>query len=301
MSAVDETVDRSTVPGAMEHTLRRELPGRGVIEFEEAPVGWLTKKGTPREKPWRAYFWTPLDLDRVRFPSSTTMLDGICPKGGLPVWSEARGVEGAVEAFKRDLIDADTTPEQAVEIVRANKLGAEAAKREAAERGLNVHALLEEYMLSGSAPKLSGHPVEHHGYIQGLARWLHEDDPEPIAVEQLVVHPEDGYAGRLDLRARIDGQLVTVDLKTQERGGIYASAHWQVGLYERAARWCGDEPADRKMVVVVAANGEFRTMPADYEDWQLDAALAYYRASRPVESACESANRAERKAREVMV
>jgi hypothetical protein len=296
--AVIETPPEQT-RGAMEETLRREIPA-GLIEFEQAPAGWLTKTGTPREKPWRAYHWTPTEGDRQRLPSTTTLLDAICPKAGLPPWSEARGVEGAVEGVRLGLIDHETTPERGVGIVRAHKLGAEAAKRKAAERGLNVHALLEAYMLTGAAPKLGEHPKHHRGYIQGLTRWLIAENPEPVAVEQLVVHPEDGYAGRLDLRARIDGQLVTVDLKTQERGGIYATAHWQVAMYERAARWCGDEPADRKMVVVVAANGEFRQMDAEWDEERLNAALAYYRASRPVESACESANRIEREARKAV-
>jgi hypothetical protein len=299
MSTV-ETIDLATVPGAMERTIEREIPDLGTIAFEEAPAGWLKKDGEPRVVPHRAYHYTPIDGERSRFTSTTTVLNDICPKGGLPYWSEARGVEGAVEAIRRGLIGSDTTLEEAVEIVRENKLGAEAAKRKAAERGLNVHALLEAYMLTGSAPKLREHPEHHRGYIQGLTRWLLATDPEPVAVEQLVVHPEHAYAGRLDLRAKIDGELVTIDLKTQENGGIYASAHWQVGMYERAAVRCGDEPADCKMVVVVAANGEFRQMDANHSDEQLDAALAYYRASRPIESACESANRAEKKTRELV-
>lgn len=298
MSAVAETVDLSTVRGAMEHTLRRELDA-GLIEFEEAPIGWLGKNGKPREKAWRAYHWTPTDGGRERLPSTTTILDAICPKGGLPAWSEARGVEGAVEALRRGLIDEETSLDAAVEVVRENKLGAEAAKRKAAQRGLNVHALLEAYMRTGAAPKLGEHPEHHRGYIQGLTRWLLVKQPEPVAVEELVVHPVLGYAGRLDLRARIDGQLVTVDLKTQERGGIYATAHWQVAMYERAAVWCGDEPADRKIVVVVSANGEFREMAADHDERRLDAALAYYEAAKPIEAECEAANRIEYEARKV--
>ncbi len=304
MTTVEQVEDLALAPGAMERTIERDVPDVGTIMFEETPAGWLKKDGERRERPWRAYYFTPAGAsidERTRLPSTTTLLDAICPKGGIPFWSEARGVEGAVEAVRRGLIGPDTTFEQAVEIVREYKLGAEAAKRKAAERGLNVHALLEAYMLTGAAPKLRDHPEHHRGYIQGLVRWLLTVDPEPEAVEQLVVHPEDGYAGRLDLRAQIDKHLVTVDLKTQENGGIYASAHWQVGLYERAAVRCGDKPADCRMVVVVAANGEFRQMDADHDDDYLDAALAYYRASRPIESACESANRAEKKARQLVI
>ena len=290
-----DTVDLSTVPGAMEHVLSREVPD-GLIEFEEAPVGWLKKDGEPRQAPWRAYHWTPTGGKRTRLPSTTTLLDDILSKGGLPPWAEARGIEGAIQAVRLGLVGPDTAPEEAVEIVRSNRLGADQAKREAADRGINVHALLEAYMRTGSAPRLKDHPVEHHGFIQGLARWLLEADPEPKSVEELVVHPEDGYAGRLDLRAIIGSELVTCDAKTQERAGIYTTAHYQVNLYERAAVRCGDDPADRLMVVVFSADGEFREMSASHDDLRIKAALEHYRGQKPITSACESANRAEKKA-----
>jgi hypothetical protein len=295
-------IDLSAIPGAMAHTLRRELAD-GVVEFEEAPAGWLTKKGEPRQKPWRAYYWTsldgPLDQNRVRMPSTTTVLDLVNPKPGLPPWSEVEGIKGALEAYRCGLITQHTTPEEAVEIVRKNRLGADAAKLDAAERGINVHALLEAYMRTGSAPKLSDHPVEHRGYIQALTRFLLAVDPEPVAVEQLVVNVEDGYAGRLDLRARVGDELVTYDAKTQQNGAIYRGAHYQAMLYERGEIACGGQPADRVVVVVFAANGEYREQEVRLAGWQVDACLSHWRGSRPVDSACESANRIEKKLREV--
>ncbi|MGH2878976.1 MAG: hypothetical protein ACRDK4_05130 [Solirubrobacteraceae bacterium] len=298
MSAT-ETVDLSTIPGAMEHTLVREL-SEGIVEFEQAPKGWLKKDGEPRLKDHRAYHWTPNEEKRKRLVSVTTMLDDVFPKGGLPVWAEREGIKGAVEAVRMGLIGPDVDLDQAVEIVRANKLGAENAKRQAADRGLNIHALLEAYMLTSAAPVLKDHPEAHRGYIQALTRWLLEADPEPKAVEELVVHPEEGYAGRLDLRAVIDGALVTVDAKTQENGGIFESAHYQVNMYERAAVRCGAPPAERCMVVVFAANGEFREAEANHDDWRIDAALAHYRAKKPISSMCESTNAAERRARQAV-
>jgi hypothetical protein len=298
MSAAAEIpVDPATVPGGIEHYLRRELPDGGLIEFEQAPAGWLTKAGEVRRKPWRAYMYTPPGGKRTRLPSTTTLLDAICPKDGLPHWSEARGIEGAVEAMRHGLIGPNTSPADAVGVVRSNRLGAEAIRDRAADRGLNVHDCLEQYMTTGRAPRLAEHHPDHHGYISALTKWLLHAKPEPLAVEQLVCHPEDGYAGRLDLRARIGGLLTTVDLKTQERAGIYRTAHWQVCLYERAAVRCGDEPASRKIVVVVAADGEFREMAADHDDSAIDTVLAYYRACKPVDSVCESANRVERNSR----
>lgn len=329
MAVVEQ--DPATVPGALAEHKTRELDDGALIEFEFAPYGWLTTTGEPRRKDHRAYFFTPAahacepcqgtgrvpgkragttkqcavckatgeGARRVRLPSVTTLLDAICPKPGIPPWSEARGIEGAIEAVQRGLIDPYDTASaaMAVDVVRANRLGADRARDEAASRGLNVHACLEQYSLTGDPPNPADHPVEHWGYLQALSRWLLHADPEPVAIEQLVAHPDLGYAGRLDLRAHIGGLLTTVDLKTQENAGLYSTAHLQVGLYELAAQRCGDEPASLLTCVVVAANGEFREMPANHDPSVLAAALDYYAAIKPIDAMCAAANRVEREAR----
>lgn len=306
--------DPATTPGAMEHTKRRELPDGSLIEFEQAPAGWLTRSGEVRQKDWRAYYLTaPGDESRrVRVPSVTTILDAICPKPGLPPWSEARGIEGAIEAVRRgeiprlgeaDAYHLDLDSGRAVAVVRKLRLGADRARDDAAERGLNVHACLEHYMLHGSPPNPADHPPAHRGYLQALTRWLLKAQPERdgAMVEELVASRTHGYAGRIDLRARLaDGLLYAIDAKTQERGGIYLAAHAQIGLYEDAAVECGDEPADRRLVVVFAANGEFREMCADHPREFLDAALVWMRHARPVDSECERHNRIEREARKAV-
>jgi len=288
--------DHSKVPGAMEHTKRRELPDGSLIEFEEAPAGWLTKAGEVRRKDWRAYFYQPAGGERVRVTSVTTILDAILPKPGLSPWAEARGSEGAVEAVRAGEIDPDGCADP-VGIVRRLRLGADRARDDAADRGLNTHGILERYMVTGAAPNPAEHPEAHHGYIRGATRWLLHADPEPTAVEELVASPDDGYAGRMDLRAIIGGLLTSVDFKTQEKGYIYPGGHLQLGLYERGAIACGDEPADRLLVVVVAADGSFREMAADHHDDVIDSALDFYQRVKPINSACESANRIEREAR----
>jgi hypothetical protein len=321
------------VPGALREHKTRTLPDGGLIEFEQAPAGWLTADGEVRRRDHRAYYFTPGASacepcegsgrvpgkragttkqcpnckgsgeagKRSRLPSVTTLLDAICPKPGIPPWSEARGIEGTVEAIRRGLIDPDdpASAAMAVGVVRAHRLGADRARDEAAGRGLNVHGCLEHYLRTGEPPNPADHPVEHWGFLRGLTRFLLRANPEPdgASVEQLVAHPECGYAGRLDFRARCGGLLVTYDLKTQERGGIYLGAHLQVNLYERAELRCGGEPADLLKVVVVAANGEFREMAADHRPELIDAALDFYRECKPVDSVCASHNRFEVEAR----
>jgi hypothetical protein len=319
------------VPGAFETYLHRQVEGVGLIEFEQAPAGWLTKDGKARQADWRAYHLTPPsslcgrcdgagkvagaregttkkcpdckgtgDLaKRTRLISVTTLLDAILPKGGLPVWAEARGIEGAIEAVRLGLVDPHDPPSaaMAVDVVRERRLGADRARDDAADRGLNVHALLQAYMETGAAPNPAEHPQEHHGYIRALTRWLREVDPEPVAVELLVAHPEDRYAGRLDLIGTAGGQTILWDAKTQEKCGIYPGAHLQARLYERARRRCGDDPVDDLRVVAFAADGEWREMPCGATDEAAERALAYYELLAPINSACESANRIEREAR----
>lgn len=232
---------------------------------------------------------------RVRLPSVSTILDAICPKPGLPPWAEARGIEGAVEAVRRGLLDpldSDDT-DRAVAIVRDAQLGADRARDESAARGLNVHACLEHYLRTGSPPSLADHPREQWGYLQALSRFLLEHDPEPdgAMVEELVAHPEFGFAGRLDFRARCNGLLIGWDAKTQERGCVYLGAYAQINLYELGAIRCGDEPADALRVVVFAADGEFYDLPASRGGAFTEAALAWVREGRPVDALCAAHNR----------
>lgn len=317
----------SLVAGGLEINLRRELAG-GAIEFEYAPAGWLTADGEIRQRDHRAYYWVPSGdclpcsgsgrapsvkrpgntiqckpckgtgrPSRARYVSVTTVLDAITPKGGLPRWAEARGIEGAVIAMQRGLIEPDAFPEDAIEIVRGSKLGADNAKNIAADRGLNVHALLEEYMLTGNGPSIGAHLPEHHGYIQALCSWLLAKDPHPESVEQLVCSRKHRYAGRRDLVAQVGGRRIGYDAKTQENGGIYLSAHLQDRLYEDAAIEMGDEPCDELAIVVFAANGEWREMPCEATSTTARAALRYYQLIKRIDSMCESANRLEKKAR----
>lgn len=291
--------DPRTVPGAMEHVKRRELPDGSVIEFESASAGWLTKKGEPRRKDWRAYYFTPSDGKRVRYPSTSTVLDALFPKDGLAPWSEARGIEGAIEAVRLGLIDPTdpASAAMAVGIVRSEKLGADRARDEAADRGINIHRLLEVYMETGSPPNPSDHPLDHYGYIRALTRFLLAYDPEPLAVEQLVVHPELGYAGRLDLIARAAGRRVLFDAKTSEKCAVYERAHYQGLMYSLADVACGGEPVDAVEIAVFAANGEFRVMECAASEAKVLAALRHWQESKPVVSVCEAANRVEREAR----
>ena len=301
----------------------------GRIDFEEAPRGSLTADGQERDRDWRAYFWTPSgpcpacegtgrepgaregttrkcaacqgsgEPKRQRMTSVTTILDAITAKGGLPPWAEAKGIEGLLKAIQLGFVDPATiTGPEAVERVRGLRLGADAARDEAADRGtFSVHAPLEHYMRTGESPSIADYPPEHAGYVQALCRWLLFADPEPEQVEEMVCHPEYGYAGRSDLVARGSGLRTRWDYKSQGRGQVFEGLHVQLRLYEMAAVRGGDEPCDLLQGVVLAENGEFAVMACAADEAAALAALAWYSALRPIASVCAAHNKLAREAR----
>jgi hypothetical protein len=284
----------SQIPGAFETHLIRETP-IGLIEFESAPSGFLLKSGELRKADWRAYYHTPIEeTKRKRLVSVTTWGDVVHPKN-LSYFGEEHGVYGAAEVFRRGQDWSDE--HDLLSLVRSQKLGVDAARDRAASRGLDMHAVLESYMLTGTVPNPSDFAPEIVGYYQALSRWLLKADPEPVHVELLVASPDDGYAGRLDLVAKIGGLKCLADLKTQERGQSYRGHHYQLAAYRRGMFKCGDGWPDRSMIVVLAADGGFREIDCQVTDPMLSTALAFYRDAVGIDRACEKANKIEREAR----
>lgn len=281
------------IPGAMAVVVDRQLRG-GTVTFEQAPVGFLTQKSMPRKEEWRRYYWTPAGATkRVVVPSVTTVCGSVIPKDGLPPWAEAEGIKGAIEAVRRGLILRHTTPAEAVRIVRDADLGQEAAKDRAAGRGINVHRILEGYLASGGRiPNPAEHPEHHRPFIQGLARWLMAARPEPEAVEMIVCDPERGYAGRLDLIAKLARRRTLVDLKTQEDGKIYDSAHLQVQLLKQAEERFGDITGiERLLLVAVDGHGNYREMECIAPPTIAEHALNFYKEIKPIVTQTDQINR----------
>lgn len=245
--------------------LTRELSDGGLIEYEERTTGY------------RAYWYTPADrVERIRFPSVTTILGRISSEGALLDWYEARGAEAAIR-LERDGYLAHIAPEHAVDAVRDAGMGAKATASSAADRGKRVHAVLQAWAETGVVPNPITFPEDDRGYIRGLMRWLLHADPEPTAVERIVCHPEFGYAGRMDLRARCHGGEFVIDLKTNRRCQIYRKACLQALGYHVADVRCGADPADGELLVALGPDGTYaegRTPLGTAEAWS--AGLEYH-------------------------
>jgi hypothetical protein len=248
--------------------LRRELPDGGLLEFEERVSGF------------RAYWYTAAgSKSRKRLPSVTTILGAVMPRHALLEWYEARGAAGALILARRGMLKG-VEPDDAIETVRLNGLGGKATAGSASNRGRRVHKVLEDYLTTGSVPNPAAFPEEDRGYLRGLIRWILKADPEPVEVERLVCDPKRGFAGRLDVRARVHrmSDEFIVDLKTNRRATIYPSACVQVAGYHNADVASGARPALGGLLVAVGPDGSFAEGYAPIEAWDVwDAALNLYR------------------------
>lgn len=203
-------------------------------------------------------YWLHHDADRIAVPSVTGVLK-VLSRDALIPWAEARGIQGAVKAVALGEIDpsSDESAANAVSIVRTLGLGADAARDEGAGRGTALHGALELYVTKGEVPAFDAFPAQHRGYVQALCRWLISARPEPSAVEVCVGSIEHEFAGRLDLRATIDGEDLVVDLKTNAAGRVYDEPHLQCAAYMLAHVECGAAHPDGGLIVALGEDGNY--------------------------------------------
>lgn len=262
-------------------TMRRELPGGKWVEFHESPR--------------RAYYLCDGDK-RQRLTSVTTVL-GVLDKPAVTRWSEAQGAAGVIHAIAAGLLDPATcVPDEAIDVVRANKLGADNAKQRAADRGLDVHGALEHWAQTGDMPPVSELRMDARPYLRGLARWLVAADPTPVETERIVCSPRLRVAGRYDLLCEIDGLTALCDLKTSRGGVPYESAHWQLRAYADCEFEVGEPAPAQVLAVGVSPDGEFSAVPCAVEPGEFEHVVAVYRRQQAIASATRNHRRAARKA-----
>lgn len=261
----------------------RDLGEHGTVEFD------TEKKRMP-------YSLVRPDGERESLDRVTTIL-GVLDKGALTRWAEARGAEGAFRAILQGDLSLESPPEDAIETVRALGLGADAAKQRGADRGLDIHAALEYWVEHGDLPPAGELVMDARPYLQGLAKWLVKADPTPIRSEQVVCHPEHGYAGRLDLWCEIGGLTAIVDPKTNEKCVTYDSHHLQVAGYRLAEEFITGERATQAFVLALGPGGLFDAVPCSAEDEDFLAVLDVYRRMKRIRQPLTPARR--RRAQEV--
>jgi hypothetical protein len=149
-----------------------------------------------------------------------------------------------------------------------------------ASQGSNVHERIFAALGRGETPSLASLKDEERGYGQAAFRFWRDAKPDPIAVEQVVYLPEYGVAGRFDLLARIDGEVVLVDAKTSK--AAYLSHHVQLAGYRIGCEDSGFEAPERCLVLLLRPDGSYETVEGcgTIEDWE--AAHTAYTATKRV-------------------
>ena len=198
--------------------------------------------------------------DRSRFyriegrelPSVTTVLDVIA-KPALGPWyakEERRHFEAAMLEVlsKPGARDPDYVLAAVAEAVSGVK-AADREKQRAATIGTAVHAGIEWHLRrmlgedAGAEPRL---PDPAAWAVESWRDWAVSVALEPLGIERTVYCVECGYAGTLDLYAKVKGVLSVLDWKTGR--AIYPEAFLQNVAYRHAAQRLG-MPAAQGLIV----------------------------------------------------
>ncbi len=203
-------------------------------------------------RPWtRDRFYT---IDGCQFPSVTTILDVIA-KPALGPWyakQERRYFETAMLEVlsKPGARDPEYVRSAVVDAVGGVK-AADREKQRAATIGTAIHAGIEWQLRTrlgedaGSEPVL---PDPAAWAVESWKDWTKSIALEPLAIERTVYCEACGYAGTLDLYARVEGALTVLDWKSGR--AIYPEAFLQNVAYRHAAARLG-LPSSQGLIVRV--------------------------------------------------
>lgn len=151
---------------------------------------------------------------------------------------------------------------------------------QARERGSAVHLacqLLDEDDLDsdGLDPRIEP-------YVRAWERYKTEADAEVLETERAVVHRVYGYAGRMDVLARVAGDLAVIDRKTGVAG---PAAGVQTMAYARAYTDETGLVIRHRLAVELRADGTYRVVEfTGLNDWKVFAACLTLRAWREANS-----------------
>ena len=119
------------------------------------------------------------------------------------------------------------------------KHGMEEAARlrdEAAERGTQMHALIEEYLQTGTA-SVDGLPEFHQKALCSFVQFCQDYDVRPVHTERVIYSDEYVYAGACDLICTMEfkGRKTRALIDYKSGSNLYDDYAVQLGMYWKAA------------------------------------------------------------------
>lgn len=186
-------------------------------------------------------------VDDIKFPGVTTILS-LVAKPALTDWAARTAAAYAIDNW--DQLSAQKTSERARLIQRAPWAELDAAAR----KGTEVHRIAERIvnLADGDDARLAAIwatvPEPLRGHVESYLQFLDDHDPEPMAVELVVVNRAVRYCGTADLIAHMDGERWLLDIKTG-RSGIFPEAALQQCAYMHAEAFTlfGEDGAETPM------------------------------------------------------
>ena len=182
-----------------------------ILIQRQAPSHWYLRDGRPFHEIAKkdGSGNRPVTLADARkvlaFPSVTNVL-GVLAKPGLDAWKIEQGIMAALTLPRL----ADEPLDAFAHRVVAD-MGEQVEK--AADFGTAIHNACEIYALNKQLPE----DPKLLEYLKSWVAWFDGNVERVASIEQVFVHHEDGYAGRVDMVALLKGLgWCVVDFKTQK-------------------------------------------------------------------------------------
>jgi hypothetical protein len=183
-------------------------------------------------------------VDEVKVPGVTTIIGDTTPKDGLTDWAARSAADYAIDNWDELLAMRPSERHKALHFAYRQD------RDKAGRRGTEVHRLAERLVAFEEVAK----PEELAGHIDSYVSFLDAMNPEPIAVELVVVNRTLRYCGTADLVCDLGEVLAEevippgrwlLDLKTA-RSGIFGETALQVCGYARAEAYLDPETGEER-------------------------------------------------------
>jgi len=191
------------------------------------PIKKKTKKPIDlKDKLRRGGFYFVKDKEGIEKPyPSVTKIISVLDKPMLQRWYGS-------EVYKAVIVDPSISESDALSAPwRSSGI--------AKTRGTFVHKITENF--KDTPEYMDSLPEDKKGYAIAYKNWTHDYNPTIICQEKTVVSKEYGFAGTLDIMARLNdsSKLTIIDKKTGK--GIYPECVLQLSAYKQAMKELGKD------------------------------------------------------------
>ncbi len=146
---------------------------------------------------------------------SVTSILGVLDKPALVYWAANETAHAAVRAAQSlPQRIAEDGPAETAKWLAGARYRTTPGARSATELGTAIHAACEQYALTGQRPDVDD---EVQPFLDRFDEWAQRAQPEYVAAEMTVYHPEYGYAGTLDAIIKLDGETYIGDYKSTRK------------------------------------------------------------------------------------